>query len=132
MPRLYTPRERTELWACLKTDDGRRLNRALNVNRINTLDELMDLRMGLWKDNRGKGGAKYGEGRPVSLFTAAATNKGGLPVDGSIECMRVILNKFGKPAWPVEEREDTCRRVEDMGRVFVRDFLVERGMWVYV
>jgi hypothetical protein len=130
MPRRFTPRERRDLWACLKTDDGARLNRALNLHKINTLRELDDLRMGLWKDNKGKGGARHGEGRPVSLFTAAATNKEGLPVEGSIDCMRIILNKFGNSAWPVDEREDACKRVEDMDRMSVREFLIERGVWV--
>ena len=114
----------------MRTDDGDTLVRTLHAHGIKTLPMLEDLRMKLWKDNKGKGGARYGTGVPVSLFTTAATNRAGLPPHGAPNCMRALLNSYGPDAWPDEERARACERVRDMGRAAVRQLLSERQLWV--
>ena len=130
MPRVNGAKLRAKLWTCLRTDDGDTLVRTLNAHGIKTLPMLDDLRMKLWKDNKGKGGARYGTGEPVSLITTAATNCAGLPPHGAPSCMLALLNSYGPDAWPAEERARACVRVCDLGRAAVRQLLSERQLWV--
>lgn len=130
MVRVRGTRLRSQLWACLRTDDGDGLVRTLHAHDIRTLPKLDGLRMKLWKDNMGKGGARYGAGVPTSLITTAATNRAGLPPHGAPSCMLALLNSYGPDAWPAEERGRACERIRDMGRAAVRQLLSERQLWV--